>query len=137
MLLFATFFSPLKILNFPPCRGKPCRLWCEVVFFFNMSQAQTVLFGNAVYFTQPPIIYSVQPGAHIDKCFQHQVFTQWDVMDVKSLKTPGALTAWAAARLSREEKHTTQNRINGSEGWCACVRAHGGLCAYLFVLLWR
>lgn len=39
-------------------------------------------------------------------------------MDVKSLKMPGALTAWAVARLSRlRRKYTIQNRINGSEGW--------------------
>lgn len=48
-------------------------------------------------------------------------------MDVKSLKMPGALTAWAVARLSRlRRKYTIQNRINGSEGWyiwsvCLCV----------------
>lgn len=38
-------------------------------------------------------------------------------MDVKSLKMPGALTAWAVARLSTlKRKYTIQNRINGSEG---------------------
>lgn len=38
-------------------------------------------------------------------------------MDVKSLKMPAALTAWAVARLSRwRRKHTIQNRINAPEG---------------------
>lgn len=43
-------------------------------------------------------------------------------MDVKSLKMPGALTAWAVARLSRlRRKYTIQNEINASEGWWVCV----------------
>lgn len=51
-------------------------------------------------------------------------------MDVKSLKMPGALTAWAVARLSTlKRKYTIQNRINGSEGGCVCV------CAPLLALV--
>lgn len=51
-------------------------------------------------------------------------------MDVKSLKMPGALTAWAVARLSTlKRKYTIQNRINGSEGGggCLCVWSSAGI----------
>lgn len=52
-------------------------------------------------------------------------------MDVKSLKTPSALAAWAVARLSSlRRKYTTQNRINGCEGWCVCVCAHVVMCLH-------
>lgn len=53
-------------------------------------------------------------------------------MDVKSLKMPGALTAWAVARRSTlRRKYTIQNRINGSEGWCVCVCTWSSACTCL------
>lgn len=53
-------------------------------------------------------------------------------MDVKSLKTPSALRAWVVARLSRlRRKPTTQNRINGSEGWFVCVCVWSCACMHV------
>lgn len=108
--------------------GKNSTLLCKVS---NMTQACCCLDKQCVLLSPPSIIYSVQPGAYIDKCFQHQVFTQWNVMDVKSLKMPGALTARAVARLSRlRRKYTIQNRINGSEG-CVCVFVCKSVCVFM------
>lgn len=63
-------------------------------------------------------------------------------MDVRSLKTPGALTAWAVARLSKlmgvgagggRRGSTIQNRIDGSEGSVRlfCARARSRACVQL------
>ncbi len=58
-------------------------------------------------------------------------------MDVKSLKMPGALTAWAVARLSGlRRKHTVQNRIDGSEGWGACVVTSVLACVCVFMCVY-
>lgn len=55
-------------------------------------------------------------------------------MDVKSLKMPGALTAWAVARLSRlRRKYTIQIRINGSEGWFVWVCVSMVMCMHACV----